>query len=146
MPAQRNYHGYVERLCINDRYCSGKLRGRALLNLIDQGVLRHIPPAQLAYDIARWGLDELSPSARQERDAFFKVRPVIPRPMLLERCEMREDDDGQFRSIREPLSRGALALAPAQAARASRQLSASNGMASLPNGAADVAPDISIRL
>jgi len=23
--------------------------------------------------------------------------------MLLERCEMREDDDGQFRSIREPL-------------------------------------------
>jgi hypothetical protein len=28
--------------------------------------------------------------------------------MLLERTEMREDDDGQFRSIREPSPRGAL--------------------------------------
>jgi hypothetical protein len=25
--------------------------------------------------------------------------------MLLERCETREDDDGQFRSIREPITR-----------------------------------------
>jgi len=31
------------------------------------------------------------------------------RRMLLERYDMREDDDGQFRSTREPLPRGPLA-------------------------------------
>jgi hypothetical protein len=33
--------------------------------------------------------------------------------MLLARCELREDDDGKFRSIREPLPTGALAAAKA---------------------------------
>jgi hypothetical protein len=32
--------------------------------------------------------------------------------LLLARCEMREDDDGQFRSIREPLPRGRLTAVP----------------------------------
>jgi hypothetical protein len=31
--------------------------------------------------------------------------------MVLERCEMRQDGDGQFRSIREPLPRRALGAA-----------------------------------
>jgi hypothetical protein len=32
--------------------------------------------------------------------------------LLLERTEMRADDDGQFRSIREPLPRGRLTAVP----------------------------------
>jgi len=40
--------------------------------------------------------------------------------MLLERCEMSEDDDGQFRSNREPMPGKALA-APAKSAAACSQ-------------------------
>jgi hypothetical protein len=45
MPVQRNYHGFVDRLWIDHRYRSGELQGRDLIHVIEQGVLRHIPPA-----------------------------------------------------------------------------------------------------
>jgi hypothetical protein len=44
-PVQRNYYGFVDRLWIDHRYRSGKLQGRDLIHVIEQGVLRHIPPA-----------------------------------------------------------------------------------------------------
>ena len=43
---------------------------------------------------------------------------AVARRVLLERCEMRRDDDGQFRSIREPLPSGALGATKAAAAKA----------------------------
>jgi hypothetical protein len=54
MPIERNYYGFVDRLQINHHYYSGNLRGEALLRLINEGVLGHIPPARLGDDIARW--------------------------------------------------------------------------------------------
>jgi hypothetical protein len=71
MPIERNYYGFVDRLQINDCYYSGDLRGEGFLRVINDGVLRHIPTAQLAYDLARWGTAELSSSARQERREFL---------------------------------------------------------------------------
>jgi hypothetical protein len=71
LPVQRNYYGFVDRLWINHRYRSGELRGDALLRLVGEGVLNHIPPEQLTYDFAKWGTQPLSMAARQERAAFF---------------------------------------------------------------------------
>jgi hypothetical protein len=82
MSIQPNYYGFCDRMWINQRYRSGELRGRLLLRLIDEGVLRHIPAPQLLYDLARWKTAELSLSARQERAAFFdygtigQTRPI----------------------------------------------------------------------
>ena len=59
MPVQRHYYGFVDRLWIDHRYRHGQLRGRALIQTVEEGLLRHIPPEQLAYDIARWGTYEL---------------------------------------------------------------------------------------
>ena len=55
MTPEHNYYGFCDRLWINQRYRSGELRGPSLLRLINEGVLRHIPSAQLTYDLARWG-------------------------------------------------------------------------------------------
>ena len=76
MTSERNYYGFCDRLWINQRYRSGELRGPSLLRLIEEGVLRHIPPKQLTYDLARWGTAELSLSARQERREFFGYVPI----------------------------------------------------------------------
>lgn len=46
----------------------------------------------------------------QARDELRKGFDATKR-VLLERCEMREDDDGQFRSVREPSPAGILAAA-----------------------------------
>lgn len=81
MPIQRHYWGFCDRLWINQRYRSGELRGQSLLQLIDEGVLNHIPRAQLAYDIARWGTAELSLGSRRERATFFGYRPVQQLPI-----------------------------------------------------------------
>ena len=75
MSIQPNYYGFCDRLGIDLRYKSGVLRGQSLLQLIDQGVLNHIPRAQLAYDVARWGTAELSLNARRERATFFGYLP-----------------------------------------------------------------------
>jgi hypothetical protein len=72
---QQNYYGFCDRLAIDLRYKSGALRGRSLLQLIDQGVLNHIPRTQLAFDLAQWGTDELSLNARHERAAFLGYEP-----------------------------------------------------------------------
>ena len=66
MPIHQNYYGWCDRLAINLRYHSGELRGSALIRLIDEGLLKHIPPAILAYDLARWGTAQLSATAREE--------------------------------------------------------------------------------
>jgi hypothetical protein len=49
MPVQRNYYGFVDRLWIDHRYRSGELQGRDLIHVIEQGVLRHIPPGRPAW-------------------------------------------------------------------------------------------------
>jgi len=67
MPIHQNYYGWCDRLAINLRYHSGELRGSALIRLIDEGLLKHISPAILAYDLARWGTAQLSATAREER-------------------------------------------------------------------------------
>ena len=36
---------FVDRLWIDHRYRFGELQGRDLIHVIEQGVLRHIPPA-----------------------------------------------------------------------------------------------------
>ena len=82
MPIKRFYYGYVNRLQINQRYRSGELRGKSLLHVINEGVLRHIPPAYLANDIAKWGTAKLSPSARQERMEFFGYTPITRAQLL----------------------------------------------------------------
>jgi len=80
MPVQRNYYGFVDRLQINHLYYTGELRGPGLMQVVEDGVLNHLPRAQIAYDIARWGLQELSPTARRDRAIFFNsVPPVFPR-------------------------------------------------------------------
>ena len=67
IPLHQNYYGWCDRLAINLRYHSGELRGSALIRLIDEGLLKHISPAILAYDLARWGTAQLSATAREER-------------------------------------------------------------------------------
>ena len=67
MPLQENYYGFCDRLAIDLRYKEGLLRGRALTRMIEEGLLRHIPPHELAYDLAKWGTTELSLAAREER-------------------------------------------------------------------------------
>ena len=76
MTFEHNYYGFCDRLWINQRYRSGELRGPSLLRLINEGVLRHIPSAQLTYDLARWGTAELTLSARQKRREFFGDVPI----------------------------------------------------------------------
>jgi len=86
------YYGYVDRFAINALYATGELRGDALIHVIGHGVLGHISPRQLAYDIARWGLRVLSPTARAERAAFYGYdRPLSEfygrdRPLSPPRC------------------------------------------------------------
>ena len=75
MPVQHIYYGYCDRLQINYSYRSAELRGRALIQFIEEGLLRHIPAAHLRYDLARWGTAELSFSSRRERAAFFNFGP-----------------------------------------------------------------------
>ena len=65
---QKNYYGFCDRLGIDFRYRHGELRGPTLIRLIDEGLLRHIPPSTLAYDLSRWGTGELSLAARKERN------------------------------------------------------------------------------
>ena len=67
VPLPQNYYGWCDRLAINLHYHSGELRGPALIRLIDEGLLKHIPPAILAYDLTRWGTAQLSATAREER-------------------------------------------------------------------------------
>ena len=67
MPLPKNYFGFCDRLAIDLRYKEGLLRGRTLTRMIEEGLLRHIPPHELAYDLARWGTTELSLAAREER-------------------------------------------------------------------------------
>ena len=64
---QKNYYGFCDRLSIDCRYRDGELRGSTLIRLIDAGLLRHIPPAILAYDLSKWGTAELSLATRKER-------------------------------------------------------------------------------
>ena len=62
----KNYYGFCDRLCINCRYKMANCGGRPI-RLIDEGLLWHVPPAVLAYDLAKWGTAELSLAAREER-------------------------------------------------------------------------------
>ena len=55
-----------DRLAIDLRYKEGLLRGRAVVRMIEEGLLRYIPPHELAYDLARCGTTKLS-LAREER-------------------------------------------------------------------------------
>ncbi len=66
MSVRKNYYGFCDRLSIKCRYENGKLRGRALMQMIEQRILQ-VPPAILAYDLARWGTGGLSLVAREER-------------------------------------------------------------------------------
>ena len=67
----KNYYGFCDRLCINSRYQNGELRGRTLIRLIDEGLLKHIPPAVLAYDLAKWGTANCHwPPAKNEEEFF----------------------------------------------------------------------------
>jgi hypothetical protein len=69
MPVHKSYpshYGFCDRLWINWRYKDGELRGPALLRMIEEGILQ-VPPAILAYDLARWGTGELSLAAREQR-------------------------------------------------------------------------------
>jgi hypothetical protein len=74
----KNYYGFCDRLWINSRYRNGELRGRTLIRLIDEGLLKHIPPAVLAYDLARWSTAELSLAAREERRRILWPRAKGP--------------------------------------------------------------------
>jgi len=78
---QKNYYGFCDRLAIDFRYRDGELRGPTLIRLIDEGLLRHIPPSTLAYDLSRWGTAELSLAARKERR-----RTLWPRAKELDPC------------------------------------------------------------
>jgi hypothetical protein len=67
----RIYYGFCERLAIDHRYRTGALRDPALIRVINDGVLRHIPPDKLAYDLDRWGTVTLSLEAREQRRAIL---------------------------------------------------------------------------
>ena len=80
----KNYYGFCDRLYINSRYQNGELRGRTLIRLIDDGLLKHIPPAVIAYDLANWGTAKLSSAAREERRRILWPRakgPDLARPI-----------------------------------------------------------------
>jgi len=69
MPVHKNYYqhyGFCDRLWVKCRYESGELRGPALMRMIEERILQ-VPPAILAYDLARWGTGELSLAAREQR-------------------------------------------------------------------------------
>jgi len=66
IPLRKNYYGFCDRLWIKYRYENGELRGRALRQMIEERILQ-VPPAILAYDLARWGTGDLSLVAREER-------------------------------------------------------------------------------
>ena len=66
MPLRKNYYGFCDRLWVKCRYENGELRGRALRRMIEERILQ-VPPAILAYDLARWGTGDLSVVAREER-------------------------------------------------------------------------------
>jgi hypothetical protein len=69
MPVHRNYYnhyGFCDRLWVKWRYESGELRGPALMRMIEEQILQ-VPPAILAYDLARWGTGELPLPAREQR-------------------------------------------------------------------------------
>jgi hypothetical protein len=69
MPVHKNYYqhyGFCDRLWVKWRYESGELRGPALMRMIEEQILQ-VPPAILAYDLARWGTGELSLAARERR-------------------------------------------------------------------------------
>ena len=76
IPDDRIYYGFCDRLWIDVRYRTGALRGPALIRVINDGVLRHIPPDKLAYDLARWGTATLSLAAREQRRAILWPRRV----------------------------------------------------------------------
>ena len=59
---------------------NGELRGSALIRMIDEGLLLHVPPAILAYDLAKWGTAELSSAAREERRAALWPRAKMLSP------------------------------------------------------------------
>jgi hypothetical protein len=65
-PLRKNYYGFCDRLWIKSRYENGELRGPALMRMIEERILQ-VPPAILAYDLARWGAGDLSLVAREER-------------------------------------------------------------------------------
>jgi len=65
-PLCENHYGFCDRLWIKSRYQNGELRGRALMRMIEERILQ-VPPAILAYDLARWGTGDLSLVAREER-------------------------------------------------------------------------------
>ncbi len=73
MPLQDNYYDFCDRLWIKSRYESGELRGPILMQMIKERVLQ-VPPAILAYDLARWGTGELSPAARKQRREALWLR------------------------------------------------------------------------
>ena len=66
MPLQKNYYAFCDRLWVKSRYESGELRGPILMLMIEERVLQ-VPPAVLAYDLARWSTGELSLAAREQR-------------------------------------------------------------------------------
>jgi hypothetical protein len=72
-PLRKNYYGFCDRLWIKSRYENGELRGPALMRMIEERILQ-VPPAILAYDLARWGAGDLSLVAREERrEALWPV-------------------------------------------------------------------------
>jgi hypothetical protein len=78
LPIQpKSYYGFCDRLAIKYRYVNGELRGSALIRMIDEGLLQHVPPAILAYDLAKWGTAELSSAAREERRAALWPRAKV---------------------------------------------------------------------
>jgi hypothetical protein len=46
--------------------------------MIDEELSRHVPPAILAYDLAKWGTAELSLAAREDRRAALWRRAKVP--------------------------------------------------------------------
>ena len=66
MPVHKNYYGFCDRLWVKSRYESGELRGPILMLMIEERVLQ-VPPAVLAYDLARWSTGELSLASREQR-------------------------------------------------------------------------------
>ncbi len=65
MPRREHYYGFCDRLWVKCCYESGELLGYALRRMIEERILR-VPPAILAYDLARWGTGDLSLVALEE--------------------------------------------------------------------------------